>query len=87
MRVYVDTVRQQKADASTTVEERPRRNAIQVKARPVLACDSQEWLYFKSQTAAKRHCFGKRGLKLNTGITYALKCRVGSVLGWHFAFC
>eukprot|EP00966_Prymnesium_polylepis_P174097 4028264-Prymnesium_polylepis.1 len=66
-------------------EEKPRRNAVPVKAKPVLACESQEWLYFKSQTAAKRLCFGKRGLKLNTGITYALKHNIGPVLGWHFS--
>jgi sulfur transfer protein SufE len=82
MRIYVDTL--QKRAARPAKNAKPRRNAQPVKARPVLACESQEWLYFKSQTAAKRHCFGKKALKLNTGITYALKHKIGSVLGWHF---
>ena len=83
MRIYRMELRDRGAlpDAE---REKPRRNAIPVFARPVMACGSQEWLYFKSQSAAKRVCFGPSGLKLNTGITYVLKGRIGSVRGWHF---
>jgi hypothetical protein len=84
MRIYMDALQRRAALPSQAEKAKPRRNAQPVKARPVLACGSQEWLYFKSQTAAKRACFGQRGLKLNTGITYALKHRIGSVLGWQF---
>ena len=73
--------------ASLSRNAHTRRNAIPVKAKPVLACDSQKWLYFKSQTEAKRVCFGEAGLKLNTGITQALKFKVTSVLGWVVRKC
>jgi hypothetical protein len=84
MRIYRDTLQRRKATDAPATEEAPRSNAVPVEAKPTLASASQEWLYFKSQTAAKRHCFGKRGVEMNTRITYALKSGTGSVLGWVF---
>jgi hypothetical protein len=86
MKIYMDLLQSRNAQERTT-NKKPRRNAVPVKARPVLACDSQVWLYFSSQTKAKRFCFGERGLKLNTAMSYVLKAGTGSVLGWNFKYC
>jgi hypothetical protein len=86
MRVYMTIVKQRRCTLSSSLQVRgkPRRNAVPVRAKPILACCSQAWLYFKSHRAAKLCCFGNNGSKMHTGITYALRSRVGSVLGWFF---
>lgn len=87
--IHLEAVKIYNSIRRTRVDFKPdkkRRNAVPVRGKPVIACDSEPYLYFKSQTAAKLALFGERGSKLHTGISRALREKVATVLGWRFIY-
>ena len=61
---------------------RVRRNAIPVEAKAVAALKTEPWLYFQSQSLAKKYCLNST--RLDTAITQCLRGKVSSVKGWKF---
>ena len=78
--MYYDTLRAKGTEPLP--HRRVRRNAVAVEAKAVAALSSEPWLYFQSQSLAKKHCL--KCTRMNTGITQCVRGKLASCKGWKF---